>query len=546
MPTRWICAFYVLLLLPIASIAGDAIVYPVLMLDNDTRARHGSHTQLSFSAMGKDFTLNLAPSALLGLPADYSINGKQPLPDLLQGTVEGYEQSWARISINDGKPSGYIWVENHLYQLALSAQLPHELAKQLTKDEFASDGQANTQWVLFEPDASFNTRPNSRIDSGIGSRADTLGAVTRAIRVGIAIDTQFDLWHQGRGLAKALEIINGVDGLYQQQLGVAIIVESILEMRTLDTDPLLAIDGKLEDVLLGFRDYRATQPSLTKPLTLVHLFSGHRDPASVVGLGWIDTACRTDGYDLSVSTPFAFDVLLAAHEISHNLGALHDDDARCSGSTLGEKNTLMVEKLNSDTTSTLSPCSLNNMRPSINRNCNLDNIDLALQTSSAAISTNKFQRQITLTINNNDAQRSAQQLQTRTSFPVGSSLSSVPDSCSLDQGALLCKHFDIAALSSKSLSFVVKLQDLPTLRIVSTIELDSISDVNRLNNRSSIDALTESGEAIAQSEAQSDASQGGALGGSGAGRSGLGRTDYVLLLILLIGLHRRCRKHACH
>ena len=464
--------------------------------------------------MGKDFTLNLTPSTLLNMPGGIAAD----LPILLQGVVEGYEQSWARISISDGKPTGYIWVNDHLYQLALVKP------NASTRDNIQDENHDQTEWVIVEPDPAMSTR--------INARAESPRSVTRAITVGIAIDTQFDLWHQGRGLAKALEIINGVEGIYQQQLGLAIRIDAVLELNKLDNDPLLEIDGKLEDVLQGFRNFRATQPSLNTPLTLVHLFSGHRDGNSVVGLGWIDTACRTDGYDLSVSTPFAFDVLLAAHEIAHNLGALHDDDIRCSGSVTNEGNGLMVEKLNGDTTSTLSTCSLNNMRPAIARNCNLDNIDLALQVSSTAVSTDKLQRRITLTVDNTDTQRSVHQVQTRTTFPAGSSLASVPNNCSLDQGALLCKHFDIPAFNSKSLSFVVSLQDLPTLRIVSAIELDAISDINQLNNRRSIDALTETGEAIAQSD--------GAQVGTGAGSSGSGRVDYLLLLILLAGF-QRCR-----
>jgi len=263
------------------------------------------------------------------------------------------------------------------------------------------------------------------------------------------------------------------------------------------------------------------------------LFSGHRDPSSVVGLGWIDTACRPDGYDLSVSTPFAFDVLLAAHEIAHNLGALHDGDPRCANN-VSSANTLMVEKLNSDTTSLLSACSIDKMRDAIDRNCNIDNIDLGVNTVSSALSTNRFERQITLTVNNNDTQRSARQVKTRTSFPVGSIVGSKPDNCVLDQDALLCTHLDIPALGQKNLSFTLSVQDLPTLRIITTLELDSISDINIINNRSNIDALTESGLAIAQSDAtQSNATQTGASAGS------LGRVDYILLLILLFALHQR-------
>lgn len=496
-----------MLLLPISGIAATA--HSVLMLDDGKRNQQADHTQLVFSAMGKDFHISLSPSGILTSTASQQAG----LPTLLQGTVDGYDQSWARISIHNGDPTGYIWLENQLYQLALSTDLPSNTILKT---------KPTSKWVIYQPNA---------LPARWQSRNTTIKkAVTRAIRIGVAVDTQFDLWHRGRGLAKALEVINGVDGLFQQQLGVAVVIESILELNKLDTDPLLEIDGKLEAVLLGFRKYRATQPQLNDALTLVHLFSGHRDAESIVGLGWIDTACRSDGYNLSVSTPFAFDVLLAAHEIAHNLGALHDDDPRCAGS-VANATSLMISTLNSDTTSALSNCSVNNMRPAINRSCNVDNIDLALRVRSNPTSTNGLERVITLTVDNTDVQRAAKQVKTRTTFPNGTSLRDVPTSCSLDEGELVCTHNDIKALGQDSLSMVASLPDEQGRRITSIIELDRLSDINIINNRSSIDALAiVSGEELAQA----DGSQSGASAGSG-----LGRSDYFLLLILLVILQRR-------
>lgn len=484
------------------------------MFDNEKRSQPSADTSLSFSAMGKDFRINLTKSPLFSS----RISQLPQLPTLLQGTVEGYDQSWARISISNGDPTGYIWLENQLYQLTLSAELPETI---LTRDKPAS------KWVLYQPD----DLPNMRMANGIAVDR----AVTRAIKIGVAVDTQFDLWHQGRGLAKALEIINGVDGLYQQQLGVAVVIDSILELNTLNTDPLLAIEGTLEDVLLGFRRYRSMRPDLINSVSLVHLFSGHRDAEDIVGLGWIDTVCRTDGYDLSVSTPFAFDVLLAAHEIAHNLGALHDDDPRCEGS-VAANDTLMVSTLNSSTTATLSNCSLNKIRPAISRSCNIDNIDLAHEMRSIPIANERLRRTIAISVSNTDVQRTARRVDTRTVFPNGTNLSSVPASCALDQGALVCTHTDIAALGQSTLSMTASLPDEQNLRITSTIELDNLSDINQLNNRVSIDALEiVPGQEIAQAD--------GTPAGIGAGASGssLGRLDYLSLLILFVALSRRNR-----
>ncbi len=487
-------------------------IYPVTLYESEKRSHKAADSSLAFSAMGKDFRINLTRSPL------FSAHIAQPtqLPDLLQGTVEGYDNSWARISMNNGEPSGYIWLENQLYQLTLSSQLTASLLDRT---------KPTSKWVLYQPD----DLPSMRMATG-----DPINkAVTRAIKIGVVIDTQFDLWHQGRGLAKALEIINGVDGLYQQQLGVAVVIDSILELNTLDTDPLLQIEGTLEDVLLGFRRYRSMRPDLINSVSLVHLFSGHRDAENIVGLGWIDTVCRTDGYDLSISTPFAFDVLLAAHEIAHNLGALHDDDPRCEGS-VANNNTLMVSTLNSNTTASMSNCSLNNIRPAISRSCNLDNIDLAHEVRSIPIANDRLERTIVLNVSNTDAQRTARRVDTRTEFPNGTNLSSVPISCALDQGALVCTHTDIPALGESNLSLVASFPDEQNLRIISTIQLSNLSDINQLNNRVSIDALEiVPGQEIAQADSPQTGSSAGASSGA------FGRIDYLLLFILIAVLRSR-------
>ena len=86
-------------------------------------------------------------------------------------------------------------------------------------------------------------------------------------------------------------------------------------------------------MLRGLRAYRMQSTLLGNEVSLVHLFSGSRAIDEPVGLAWIDTACRSDGYDVGLSTPYQHDILLAAHEIAHNLGALHDSETACAAST---------------------------------------------------------------------------------------------------------------------------------------------------------------------------------------------------------------------
>lgn len=202
--------------------------------------------------------------------------------------------------------------------------------------------------------------------------------VTRVARIGIVVDSNFNARHQGKGLAYALGLINSVDGIFREEFGLALQVETAINITDKRHDPLNYGNVTIEKMLRGFRAYRLKTPLIGNDVSLVHLFSGNTPTDAPVGLAWIDTACRTDGYDVGISTHYDHDILLAAHELAHNLGALHDSDTSCAAST----DKVMWPYISSATTQQFSSCTIASVQQSMAGSCHamVVNQELAMTT----------------------------------------------------------------------------------------------------------------------------------------------------------------------
>jgi hypothetical protein len=215
------------------------------------------------------------------------------------------------------------------------------------------------------------------------------------------------------------------------------------------------------------------------------MFSGHRDPDKVIGLGWIDTACRLDGYDLSMSTPFPFDMLLSAHEIAHNLGALHDDDEPCVTDATDLGTNVMWSELSGQTRPEFSSCSLQRMRSKLGSYCLTDNIDLSI--SLVARPTDRAgELEIEVTAANSDSVRTASGISIRTVFPTGTRLQSVAAGCSVLDNILLCQYSPINASTQQSVTAVAVFNGTDEQQIIAEIDTGNLVDSAQLDNRASI------------------------------------------------------------
>lgn len=468
------CALYLGSAYTMAAAGENAAIIslPATVTVNDTGQR------IRITTFKQYFDIRIEQKKLLGHFSDLQ-RALYQLPLFFEGQVDGDPTSWVRLSqerSDDKKSSqysGHIFTAGSLYKLQY-------------RDDMG--GQALAMIGKADLNQSARTALISRQASADKSDSNTLA--TRAISIGIAIDSRFNELHNGRGLAKALSIINGVDGLYQSQLGLAIEIESFRVYDDPTTDPMREFAGTMEQALENYRGIRLNDEELPRELALTHLFSGHSDPQSTIGLGWIGTACRLDGYDLSISTPFPYDMLLAAHEIAHNLGAPHDDDRQCNSDPSVSGSEVMWSELSGSTQATFSTCSLNNMRRTLDAACVNDNINVAIALN-AEPSDSPGQQTVTITVQNHDSDRTAAILNSVTTFPTGTSLEAPSAACAIDQFTLTCQHLGLHPNQLLRTSVTATFTQLENSVVSSVLVPSGFTDTERLDNRAALQVQTD-------------------------------------------------------
>ena len=512
-----------------ASLSDAVSTQDVTIISDTTISIAGEEDVSELEILTKDGTwrLTLRRNKLLG-DSDTLQRVLHEIPNFHQGVVADDKESWVRLSTKtiDGVQTydGFIERGGQLYRLYLP---------RLTTDHLQTqDGRAVHKLTqIGQSDIVF---PDT-----LRSRNTIPQAVTRAARIGIALDSRFDEFHNGRGLARALTIINGVDGLYQSQFGLALIVDSIRVYDDPTTDPLREQPGDVTTLLSAFRTTRLTDAELPTNLALVHLFTGHQDPTQVIGLGWIDTACRNDGFDVSMSTPFPFDMLLAAHEIAHNLGAVHDDDVECQISGDAFPSNVMWSQLSGATTTEFSSCSLQRVLPTLERGCFAENIDVNVSLFASGISSS-LERRIEVQVSNSDLTRSAAGLTTETRFPDSTILTNASAGCSIAETNLLCRHSTLEAGERDVVSVSAILASFDDQLVVAQINTEQFEDAQDTDNRAALNVLEETSSALSGVPAE-DAINNSDTGSSG-GSAGIGGVGIWLLSALGLMLIRRNTK----
>lgn len=126
--------------------------------------------------------------------------------------------------------------------------------------------------------------------------------------------------------AVILDVMNQVDGIYQTQLGIALRVAYQHTWAAPD-DPYSSTAASI--VLSEFRNYWNANFA-AYPYDLAHMWTGKDLDGSTIGIAYLGVTCRTRSYSYGVSQRFSSSpgkYILTAHEIGHNFGAGHTEDA---------------------------------------------------------------------------------------------------------------------------------------------------------------------------------------------------------------------------
>ena len=347
-------------------------------MENSQKIAVAGPVDVGFDALGRSFELLLTPNSRL-LDAAKGITGNAVTP--YRGKLAGNENSWVRIVMSAGVPSGLIWDGNELFAIA-----------------GPGDNLAGADTTIIYRLADVYIEPGS-MTCGAGDSltngGDVYKALTAELRAAAALapgaeteidigavgDAEFAGIHGPASQQAIIERLNNVDGIFSGQVGVQINVPLVQVF----TDPGAASypfsnTVIATDLLNELADYRESEPNQNVN-GLTHLWTG-RDLEgsggnnSTVGIAYTGGVGQGGG-EVLCSTRFGvglsegrrlndamFDSLIAAHEIGHNFGAPHDgaSDSPCVGVT-GQF--IMDASLNGS--QLFSQCSLDEMADDIAR-----------------------------------------------------------------------------------------------------------------------------------------------------------------------------------
>jgi hypothetical protein len=123
-----------------------------------------------------------------------------------------------------------------------------------------------------------------------------------------------------------LEILNQVDGIYQSQLAISLQVSYQHSWATAG-DPYTSTAPS--SMLVEFKNYWEANLG-TMTYDVAHMWTGKDMDGSVIGIAYLDVVCGVRSYSYGVSQIFNSapgKYILTAHEIGHNFGATHTDQA---------------------------------------------------------------------------------------------------------------------------------------------------------------------------------------------------------------------------
>ena len=479
-------------------------------LSGDTAALSATSEQaiqITLSAQGTDYPLNLTPSAVT---SSLTSLGRR----YFQGTVEGDANSWVRASWANGELKGHMLAFGELMEISTNSTATRSrvLLKKIEAEELTGEDRA-----LVPPTIKIQAR---KLIEQRNSTADA-SSISDVLRLGIIVDSRFDSYYKGKGREQALDIINAVDALYQAEFGLAVRVEAI-NLLTSTNDPFLDINGSLETLLRSLRTYTSQRAAQYGGLGVVHLFSGSYDDNNIIGLSWIDAVCRDDFYNVSVSTPFSRQMLLAAHEIAHNLGARHDDDASCEVET----DQIMWPNISSATEASFSDCTKKAVVSRISGTCHLANVDAAVSLHKVASADGT--PSLMIRVRNNDSSRTIKSITSQTVLPETFLPATIPDNCSFLGDTLACEHGSIVAGAASAVLVGLDGTAISGELITASATPSAEADLYTLNNYASIDMSNASSvtEDAFENETQTASAASGGAAGAGA----------VISLLPILGL----------
>lgn len=247
-----------------------------------------------------------------------------------KGTVRGLPGAQARLTIDEGTVEGLIVTPSELFFLEPSKRF----SESAPKTDFVFYAGSDVK----EPAGECGLTMSQIVDqhamsaanqtSKTGPKPDALFGP--AMKIGIALEADFEYFSQVGSEAatvnQIVSIMSQVEALmYNPQIGLQF---QLLNTRvwTMANDPYTTSDPEL--LLVQFTNaYNTSAPAQAAGRDLAHLFTGRDLDGNTIGIAWLpglDCPFNPQGEGYGLSQNISNDrSVLTAHEIGHNLGAVH-------------------------------------------------------------------------------------------------------------------------------------------------------------------------------------------------------------------------------
>jgi hypothetical protein len=333
-----------------------------------TSARDIRH--LEVSAFGRDFTLAVETNETFH---SLALKPSQSSLKLYRGEIQGIAGSWVRLGTVGTAVHGMLWDGYEAYVIAPSDEIEHQLMPPLVSQggtvifRLADVLVTTPEMACASDDAPEMQRASDAFDALAAEMQPAVGGATKRLELAALADADFLAQHGDAQAARdsVLVRMNIVDGIFSTQVGVQIQVPSVT-VYTEENDPFSGTANG-SALLEELSAVRRRTPAL-RSHGLTHLFTGRRLNGTTIGIGYVGALCdaRYGAALTEVSGRGVWhEALVAAHEIGHNFGAVHDGQPGKACASTPQGVYLMSPNVNGN--EQFSDCSLNSIRFNVQR-----------------------------------------------------------------------------------------------------------------------------------------------------------------------------------
>lgn len=342
--------------------------------------QQGSAAALSLAAVIDGHTYLLSVANVSRRPTMAHEHQSQLRGQHVQGHVEGVPDSWVRLSRIGGQWQGVISVHGALHRVqegGPGSQNPNTAlqTEPVTPSEHPADCASDHLLPVpaelsqsGDPDEETSPSPRAQLLTSSAICNNPVDGLCLMARLVTVFDSQFQQQFPDTFQDQAVALLNVMEGYYLNDVRVGFtdlhieFPQTELFSTTRNTiDFLEAVTEEYDE--LSFMDTSQQSP-------LLHVVTGRNFRGSAVGAAWLGGACSRNGFatgvtqllDKSVTTT----ALIAAHEIGHNFGAVHDVNNNSCDSGF-----IMAAELNTGVTQ-FSSCSRDEIADHVSKTINSD------------------------------------------------------------------------------------------------------------------------------------------------------------------------------